>query len=112
MRVKPSRVFYLYLVFHGVNRYEGFPGSAVVKNPFASARDGRDSSSIPGLGRSPGEGNVNPFQYSCLGNPMGSGAWWDKSMGFQRVGHDLGIKSPSIYYESDVKFVYSCSTWE
>ena len=56
--------------------YEGFPGGAVVKNPFASARDGRDSSSIPGLGRSPGGGNGNPFQYSCLGNPTGRGAWW------------------------------------
>ena len=35
-----------------------------------------DSSSIPGLGRSPGEGNDTPFQYSCLGNPMDTGAWW------------------------------------
>ena len=32
--------------------------------------------SIPGLGRSPGEGNGNPFQYSCLENPMDRGAWW------------------------------------
>ena len=32
--------------------------------------------SIPGLGRSPGEGNGNPLQYSCLGNPMDRGAWW------------------------------------
>ena len=34
-----------------------------------------DLSSIPGLGRSPGEGNGNPLQYSCLGNPMDRGAW-------------------------------------
>ena len=33
-------------------------------------------SSIPGLGRSPGEGNGNPLQYSCLGNPTDRGAWW------------------------------------
>ena len=32
--------------------------------------------SIPGLGRSPGEGNGNPLQYSCLGNPTNRGAWW------------------------------------
>ena len=36
----------------------------------------RDLGSIPGLGRSPGEGNGNPLQYSCLGNPMDRGAWW------------------------------------
>ena len=44
----------------------GFPGDAVVKNPFASAGDARDAGSILGLGRSPGEGNGNPLQYSCL----------------------------------------------
>jgi len=36
----------------------------------------RDAGSIPGSGRSPGEGNGNPLQYSCLGNPMDRGAWW------------------------------------
>ena len=35
-----------------------------------------DMGSIPGLGRSPGEGNGNPLQYSCLANPMDGGAWW------------------------------------
>ena len=42
----------------------------VVKSPFANAGDLRDVGSIPGLGRSPGEGNGYPLQYSCLGNPM------------------------------------------
>ena len=42
----------------------------MVKNPPASAGDVRDTGSIPGLGRSPGEGNDNPLQYSCLENPM------------------------------------------
>ena len=51
----------------------GFPGGSVVKNPLANAGDG---SSIPGWGRSPGEGNGNPLQYSCLGNPMDRGACW------------------------------------
>ena len=36
----------------------------------------RDTGSIPESGRSPGEGNSNPLQYSCLGNPMDRGAWW------------------------------------
>ena len=47
----------------------------VVKNPPASAGDIRDAGSIPGLGRSPGEGNGNPLQYSCLENPMVRGVW-------------------------------------
>ena len=47
----------------------------VVKNPPANAGDIRDVDSIPGSGRSPGEGNGNPLQYSCLGNPMDRGAW-------------------------------------
>ena len=41
----------------------------------ASACNARDPGSIPGLGRSPGEGNGNPLQYSCLENPMDGGAW-------------------------------------
>ena len=52
----------------------GFSGGVVVKNPFANAGDIRDSGLIPGLGRSPGEGNGNPLQYSSLGNPMDRGA--------------------------------------
>ena len=48
------------------------PGGSVVKNLPANAGD---SGSIPGSGRSPGEGNGNPLQYSCLGNPMDRGAW-------------------------------------
>ena len=48
-------------------------GGSVVKNPPANAGD---SGSVPGLGRSPGEGNGNPAQYSCLGNSVESGAWW------------------------------------
>ena len=47
----------------------------MVKNPPANAGDVRDSGLIPGSGRSAGAGNGNPFQYSCLGNPMDRGAW-------------------------------------
>ena len=47
----------------------------VVKNLPASAREVRDVGSIPGLGRSLGEGNCSPFQYTCLGNSMDREAW-------------------------------------
>ena len=47
----------------------------VVKNLPANAGDARDADLTPGLGRSPGEGNGNPLQYSCLENPMDRGAW-------------------------------------
>ena len=47
----------------------------VVKNPPANAGNIRDMGLIPGLGRSPGGGHDNPFQYSCLKNPMDRGAW-------------------------------------
>ena len=50
----------------------GFPGGSEVK---ASASNEGDPGSIPGLGRSPGEGNDNPLQYSCLENPMDREAW-------------------------------------
>ena len=52
---------------------QGFPGGSMVKNPPANAGD---TGSIPGSGRSPGEGDGNPLQYSCLGNLMDRGAWW------------------------------------
>ena len=48
----------------------------VKKEVKASACNAGDLSSIPGSGRSPGEGNGNPLQYSCLENPMDGGAWW------------------------------------
>ena len=47
----------------------------VVKNPSANAGDIRDVVSIPGLGRSPGEGHGKPLQYPCMENPMDRGAW-------------------------------------
>ena len=55
--------------------YWGFPGSTVVKNPPANAGDTGEVGSIPGMGRSPGEGNGNPLQCSCFENPRDGGAW-------------------------------------
>ena len=54
----------------------GFLGGTVVRDPPANAGDASDVGSIPGSGRSPGEGNSNPLRYSCLENPMDRGAWW------------------------------------
>ena len=51
----------------------GFPGGSVVNNLPTNAGD---MSLIPGSGRSPGGGNGNPLQYSCLGNPADRVAWW------------------------------------
>ena len=66
----------------------GFPGGSVVKNPPANAGDTGDVGSIPGSGRSIGEGNDNPLQYSCLGNPMDRRARGLQFVGLQRVGHN------------------------
>ena len=62
-----------------------FSWSSVSKE---SACNAGDLGLIPGLGRSPGEGNGNPLQYSCLENPMGTGAWKVTVYGVARVGHD------------------------
>ena len=56
----------------------GFPGGLVVKNLPANAGD---VGLIPGLGRTPGDGNSNPFPYSCLEIPMHRGAWWARDHG-------------------------------
>ena len=48
----------------------------MVKNPPANSGDARDEGSIPGSEKSPAEGNGNPLQYFCLGNPMDRGAGW------------------------------------
>ena len=102
----------------------GFPCVSVVENLPGNAGD---VSSIPGSGRSPGEGNGNPLQYSCLGNPMDRGAWWATvllllsrfsrvqlcvtpetaahqaplSLGFSRQEHWSGLLFPSPMHESE-----------
>ena len=68
---------------------------------FPSGSDGKESAcntgdldSVPESGRSPGEGNGNPSQYSCLENAMDKGAWQATVHGVTRVGHDLVTKPP------------------
>ena len=57
----------------------------VVKNSPANSGDIKDKGSIPGSGRSPGEGNGSPLQYSCLKNPMDTGAWQATVLGSQEL---------------------------
>ena len=69
----------------------GSPGGSVGKDSPCSA----DRGLIPRSGRSPGGGNGSPFQYSCLENPMDTGAWWTTVHGVARAGQDLATKPPS-----------------
>ena len=73
LRGNAFRFSLLRLMFAVGLSYTGFPCSSVGKESACSAGD---QGSIPGLGRSPGEGNGNPLQYRCLENLMDRGAWW------------------------------------
>ena len=66
----------------------------MVKNLPASAEDSRNMGSIPESGRSLGEGNDNPLQHSCLGNPRDRGAWWATVHGVTNI---LWTSSFSLY---------------
>ena len=67
-------------------QYQGFPDGSHGKE---SACKAEDPGLIPGSGRSPGEGNGNPLQYSCLENSMDSGAWWATVCGVAKSGTGL-----------------------
>ena len=70
----------------------GVPDGSVGKEPTCSAGDTGDMGSIPGLGRSSGEGNGNPLQYSCLGNSMDRGAWWATVSGMMDTTEQLSMQ--------------------
>ena len=72
----------------------GFLHNSVDKEPACYAGE---VGSIPGLGRSPGEGNSNPLQYSCLESPMDRGAWQAAVHRVARVEHNLANKPPPFY---------------
>ena len=86
------KFFFLY-------NYPGFPGGSVVKNRPASAGDAEDLCSILGLRRSSGEGNDNPFQYSCLENSMHRGAW-------QATVHGVTKTNPANYLQTILSFAF------
>ena len=68
----------------------GFPGGAVIKNQPVNTGNVSDTGSIPWSGRSPGEGNGNPLQYSFLQNSMDRGACWATVHGVAKSGTRLG----------------------
>ena len=70
-----------------------FPGGSEVKAPASNVGD---PGSIPGSGRSPGEGNGNPLQYSCLGNPMDGEAW----VGYSPWGHKESDTTEQLHFTS------------
>ena len=78
--------------------FKGFPGSSEDK---ASAYNAGDLGSIPGLGRSPGEGNGNPLQYSCLKNPTDRAAW-------QATVHRVAKSRTRL---SDFTHTHTCTFW-
>ena len=69
----------------------------VVKNPPANEGDTRDAGLIPGSRRFPGEGNGNPLQYSCLGNPTDRGDWRATVHGIAKVRQNLVTKPPYVH---------------
>ena len=84
----------------------GFPGGSLVKNTSANVGD---LGSVPGL-RSSGEGNGNPLQYSCLGNPVDGGIFRLQSMGLQRVGHDLATEHACMHTVPMLMVILLCSS--
>ena len=87
----------------------GFPGSARVKNPPASAGDVGAVGSIPGLGRSPRGGHGNPLQYSCLENPMDRGVWWATVHRLTRS--QTWLKRLSMHVAHTSKISKGLNTW-
>ena len=84
-----------YFLFKLVS-FRGFPGGSEVK---VSARNAGDMGLIPGSGRSPGEGNGNPLQCSCLENPMDGGAWWATVHGVTKSRTRLSDFTFTFFYE-------------
>ena len=96
----------------------GFPDGTSGKEPTCQCRlDIRDAGSIPGSGRSPGEGNGNPLQYSCLENLMDRGVWRATVHGSRRVGHvwsDLAHMNTICIYHSSIHYsniLYDIISW-
>ena len=73
-----STLFVHYNYLETFYKNKGFPGGSDDKE---SACNAEDLGLVPGLGRSPGEGNGNPLQYSFLENPMDRGVWWATAHG-------------------------------
>ena len=90
-----------FILFNGwvIFHYRGFPGSSVSEESTCNAEA---PGSIPGSGRSPGEGNGKPLQYPCLENPMDRGAWWAAVHGFK----ELDMTEQLTFHFMDVPHLY------
>ena len=82
----------IYIYMYIFNRCVGFLGGSAVNNPCACVGD---TGSVPGSRRSPGEGNGNPLQYSCLENSIDRGAWWTTVHGSWKI--QTQLKRPNKY---------------
>ena len=80
----------------------GFPGGTVGKESVFSTGDTRDTGSVPGSGRSPGGGNGNPLQHSCLDNPTDRGAWWDRVHGIAMSWTWLNMSTPVYIWPNSI----------
>ena len=96
---KPDRFYYTHTPTHTKPMFYTLiywtivlPRGRSGKNLPANAKDVRNEGLIPGLRRSPGGGNGNPLQYSCLGNPMDRETWQTVVDGAARVGYNLETK--------------------
>ena len=81
--------------------YWASPGGSVSKESACSAGD---LGSVPGLGKSPGEGNGNPLQYSCLEDSMDRGVWWATVHGVARVRYWLSDQTTTTHLDYLPKF--------
>ena len=93
----------------------GFPGGSVVENPPANAGDVRDIGLIPGSGRSPGGGNGNRLQSSCLQDPMDRGAWQTTVQGVSGNQTQLkqhGMHAMSMYIYIHLSYIYASSIYQ
>ena len=81
-----------------------FPGGSVLKNLPANAGD---AGSVPGIGRSPGEGNGNSLQYSCLANPMDGGTW----LGYSPWGREESDTTERLHSLHSRCFIHSASVF-
>ena len=90
---------------------KGFPGGSVVKNLPANAGDVRDMVSVPGSGKSPGAGQGNPLQYSCLENPTDRGAWQTMVHRVAKSWTQLKQLSMHAYIYIINKILYYASWW-
>ena len=97
-----------FLLFSIYNYVSLKMGAQRLKHLLASVCNARDLGSIPGLGRSLGEGNGSPLKYSCLKNYMDRGVWQDTVYGSQRVGHSLAHRyTHTVVTFSDEIFIIS-----